>query len=275
MPTHKMVPVQSLEEPENPMRTETIMEGMDGLVADIASNGLINPITVRDLGDGRYRVIAGHRRSIAVTILKWEQVAATVYADGESLDDSLMAAENLHRTQVNPREEAVMYRRLLAGSEHGVLGLSMRLNVPQSRIENLLSLTEGDENVLQLVGEGKLSVAQALEINRFETPVYRQMATEQAVRHGLKAEGLRRWRQDVKNGGGEQQVQDIISNLHAIAPAEVKEPMQVCQIGDHPAPLRLSKHYIICSEHWDMFLRGLEALRREEEAGSGKLGLAG
>jgi hypothetical protein len=119
--------------------------------------------------------------------------------------------------------------------------------------------------VFALLGKGELSVAQALEINRFETPAYRMLAIEQATKHGLKAEGLRRWRLDVKHQGGEAQVQNILENLHAMAPVPIEEPMQVCTIGNHGVPLRLSKHYVICSEHYDLFLRGLAALAREEE----------
>ena len=269
MPTFKQVSVAMLEPPSRPMRQESIMEGMGGLVADIASQGLLQPLIVRDLGDGRHQVIAGHRRSIAVTILKWDKVDAKVYGQDEGSDDQIMAAENIHRTQVNPKEEALLYARLLPDEPLGTQGLAMRYNVPQSRIETLLRLTEGDERVLDLVSSGAISVAQATEINKFETEAYRLLALDQATKHGLKAEGLRRWRLDVKHQGGEQVVQDAIANLKAIAPQDVKEPMQICQIGDHPSPLRLSKMYVICSEHWDLFMQGLESLHREAANGGG------
>ena len=265
MATFKMVPVQDLEPPAKPMREETIMEGMDGLVADIASQGLLNPLTVRDLQDGRYQIIAGHRRSIAVTILKWPVAPAMVYQPDEGSDDQIMAAENLHRTQVNPREEAALYLRLLQEEKLGADAIAMRLNIPESRVQNLMMVAAGDPATMDALGQGAISIAQALEINRFETEGYRMHALEQAAKYGLKAEGLRRWRQDVKRQGGEQMVQDAISSLRNIAPADVAEPMQICVFGQHGAPLRLSRHYIICTEHWDILIQGLEALKKDAE----------
>lgn len=263
MPSFKMVPVENLEPPDTPMRQESIMEGMEGLVADIASQGLLNPLTVRDLQDGRYKIIAGHRRSIAVTILKWPSAPAMVYQPDEGSDDQIMAAENLHRTQVNPKEEALMYKRLLADEKIGTDAIAMRLNVPQSRIENLLLVADGDADTLEALGAGAISVAQAQEINRFETDAYRRMALEQAAKYGLKADGLRRWRQEVKRGGGEQMVEDALASLKTMAPAAVTEPMQICVFGNHSAPLRLSRHYIICTEHWDLIIQALEVLQKK------------
>lgn len=265
MPTFTKVSVDLLVRPEIPDRQETYQESIEQLAQDIAQNGLINPISVRLNDEGFYQIIAGDRRGLAVTMLGWKQVDVKLYGEGEGNDEDIKASENLIRNQLSPTEEALAYARRLPTEPDGTRSMALRLNVPQSRIENLLSLIQGDEQVFRLVGEGHISVAQALEINKFETPAYRLLAIEQAYKHGLKAEGLRRWRMDVKHQGGEAVVQNILENFHALAPAEVSEPMQVCQFGNHPTPLRLSKMYVICSEHFDMIIQGLEALRKLAE----------
>lgn len=266
MPEFRKVAVELLVRPVTPDRHSTYAEGIEDLAADIALNGLINPISVRFNSDGFYQIIAGDRRGLAVTMLKWSHVDCKIYGPGEGNDEDIKAAENLVRNQLSPTEEALAYKRRLPLEPDGTRSMALRLHVPQRRIENLLSLTDGDEQVFALLGKGEISVAQALEINKFETPAYRLLAIEQAYRHGLKAEGLRRWRMDVKHQGGEAQVQNILENLHSMAPVPIDEPMQICTIGNHAMPLRLSKHYVICSEHFDQFIRGLEALAREEEA---------
>lgn len=267
MPTTEMVPVGSLELPTDPMRITTLMKGIDGLCASLSARGQIQEIAVRDIGGGRYRIIAGHRRSVAATKMGWTTIRARVYREGEGDDEAIKAEENLHRTQVSDAEEAVMYRRLVDVDGLDSQAIHLRFNVPESRVTNLLSMTYGDPKVLEALGDEQISLAQAVEINKWETPTYRMLALDQAIHHGLKAEGIRRWRMDVKHQGGEQQVDDIIKSLHDIAPAEIAEPMQLCQIGNHPAPLRLSKHYVICGEHWDIFVRGLEdsAIRAKAE----------
>ena len=92
------------------------------------------------------------------------------------------------------------------------------------------------------------------------------------MKHGLKALGLRKWRLNIEEYGGEQPMPTPEDILRGMAPSDIKEPMQICQFGDHPAALRHSKHYIICSEHWDLIIRGLEALYREEERNGSEAG---
>lgn len=266
MPTFQKIPVAQLVRPDEPDRQESYTESIEELANDIQANGLINPISVRPQPNGEYKIIAGDRRGLAVTMLKWEYVDCKVWEIGEGNDEDIKAAENLVRNQLTPTEEALAYKRRLPSEPNGTQSMALRLHVPQSRIEKLLSLADGDPEVFRLVGTGDIKVAQALEINKFQTPAGRLLAIEQAAKHGLKAEGLRRWRMDMQSGGGETQMQTILDSYRAIAPADVKEPMQVCTICMQAVPLRLSKHYVICSTDFDMFIRGMEALHREEEA---------
>lgn len=263
----RKVAVESLIAPQEPDRQDSIMVGMEELVADIAAHGLLNPICVEDMQNGEYRVFAGHRRSIAVTILKWPEVQCHVFSKDDPAIERMKASENMKRTQLTEAEEANVYRRSVEKDKMQPKEIAMYFDRPLSRVQELLDLTYGDARVFDLLGKGEISRAQALEINRFETEAYRMLAIDQAVKHGLKAPGLRRWRQDVQNQGGEATVQHALDSLKSIAPAEVQEPMQICSIQNHPVPLRLSKHYVICSDCYDMFIRGLEALHREEVNG--------
>lgn len=268
----KLVPVKFLDEPDQPDRKDSIMENMEELVNDIRSNGLMNPICVEELSPTSYRVFAGHRRSIAVTILQMEQVMCHVFPAGHPAIERMKASENMKRNQLTESEEALVYKRVHEREGQSPQDIAMYFDRPVQRVLDLIDLANGDPRVFDLLGRGEISRAQALEINRFKTEPYRLAAIEQAVKHGLKAPGLKRWRQGIEDYGGEVQLPSPEEILRSMAPGSIDEPHQICMFGNHSALLRHSKHYIICSEHWDLVIQGLEALNRERAAKNGAEG---
>ena len=81
------------------------------LADSIRENGLIQPVTVRIVGDGSYQLIAGERRFRACKLLGWESIEAKV----AEMDDQQAALagliENLQREDLDPFEEGGGYRR--------------------------------------------------------------------------------------------------------------------------------------------------------------------
>ena len=268
----RLVPVKFLDAPDEPDRKDSLMVNMDEFCRDIATNGLMNPICVEEISPTSYKVIAGHRRSVAVTILQWDVVMCHVYPKGHPHVERMKAAENDKRNQLTEQEEALRYRRMHEREGKSPQEIAMYFDRPLQRVVDLIDISHGDPRVFALLGQDDISRAQALEINRFKTEPYRLMAIEQAVKHGLKAPGLRKWRLSIEENGGEQPLPSPEDILRGMAPADIQEPHQICQFGNHPALLRHSKHYIICSEHWDLIIRGLEALHREEMRHGGAAG---
>src|SRR5690606_37942517 len=83
------------------------------LVHSIGEIGLLQPIVVRPVDEGRYELIMGERRWRATKEAGKDTVPAIVRqtGDDEMLRDALL--ENLHRSQLNPLEEAAAYQQLL------------------------------------------------------------------------------------------------------------------------------------------------------------------
>lgn len=272
MPYHAMIPVAALEPPEHPQREETLYAGIDELRDSIRSNGLQQPIgVIRTTGDA-YRIIWGHRRSIAVTQLGWSLIGAMVYESGEANVDQLMGAENFHRNATSDREEALFYKRIMPSYPEGITGIAREFNVPASRIDRLLTVEQGDERVFALLGEGKLTLAQAVEINKFEAPGYKLQATMRASEEGASAETLRRWRQDIQRQGLDQSAAEVQVTWSTPQTPVGAVPEDLCHIGNHSVPLMMRKIYSICHDHYDLFLKGLESLGKWntiEEAGLG------
>src|SRR5262245_13826363 len=144
MPKHMEVSVEALEAPDEPDRQHSIMEGMEELVADIRAHGLLNAICVEDLEDGRYRVFAGHRRSIAVTILQWDKVTCNVFPKGDPAIERMKASENMKRTQLTEAEEALVYRRTMERENKEPREIAMYYDRPLSRVQELIDVSLGD-----------------------------------------------------------------------------------------------------------------------------------
>lgn len=264
MPTFQMVDVTRLLEPLNPQRQETLMLRIEELRDSMRTNTLHQPIGVQVEGES-YRIIWGHRRSIAATQLGWQFIQAKVYEEGEPIDhDKAMGAENYHRNATNDKEEALFYKRVLPTYPEGTIGMARELNVPQARIERLLTVEAGDPKVFELMGAGKLNLSQACEINKFESPGYRLQATQRCVEEGASADTIRRWRQEVRRNGLDQGAAEAQVVWSKPVPTEGEVPMANCQIGNHSVPLAYRKIYEICNEHYNVFLEGLETLGKME-----------
>jgi ParB family chromosome partitioning protein len=147
----------------NPLQPRrTFAEGeLAELVASLRSNGLLQPITVRQRGDGHYELIAGERRFRAARQLGWVTMPAFVRDASNEQMLSLALVENLQRSDLNPIEEAQGYSQLV--SEFGLAHqqIAEAVGKDRSTITNALRLLSLPAEVLQLVRDGAITVGHA------------------------------------------------------------------------------------------------------------------
>ncbi|MBA4163730.1 MAG: chromosome partitioning protein ParB [Erythrobacter sp.] len=131
------------------------------LAASIAARGVIQPIIVRRLADGRYQLVAGERRWRAAQKAKLHEIPALV----RDLDDreamALALIENLQREDLNPVEEARAYQRLIEGEGLTQAEIAGMVDKSRSHVANLLRLLGLPSGVLDLVESGALSMGHA------------------------------------------------------------------------------------------------------------------
>ena len=136
---------------------------LDELVESIKEIGVLQPIVVRPDKDhpGEYELIMGERRWRATQAAELETIPAIVREtdDGDMLRDALL--ENLHRSDLNPLEEAAAYRQLLDdfGCTHEELAIRIARSRPQ--ISNTLRLLRLPPLVQRRVAAGVLSAGHA------------------------------------------------------------------------------------------------------------------
>jgi len=143
-----------------PRRTFSEAELVE-LEASIKASGLLQPIVVRALSNGKWELVAGERRLRAVTRLGWTEIPVVV----RDFDDrgmlTLALVENLQRADLNPLEEAEGYQRLI--DEFGLTQQQVADAVGRDRtsITNLLRVLTLQPSVRQLVEQGLISAGHA------------------------------------------------------------------------------------------------------------------
>jgi ParB family chromosome partitioning protein len=169
-------------------------EAMAELVFSIREVGLLQPVVVRRLGggveDGSYELVMGERRWRAAQAAGLELIPAIVRETGD--DDMLRDAllENLHRSQLNPLEEASAYAQLLDdfGCTHDELASRIGRSRPQ--ISNTLRLLKLSPAVQRRVAAGVLSAGHARALLSVENPEIQDRLAQRVVSEGISVRGL-------------------------------------------------------------------------------------
>ncbi|GAA0563576.1 ParB/RepB/Spo0J family partition protein [Paractinoplanes ferrugineus] len=136
-------------------------EALEELKTSITEVGFLQPIVVRDAGDGSYELVMGERRWRAAQAIGRDTIPAIVRdtRDDDMLRDALL--ENIHRANLNPLEEAAAYQQLLEefGATHEELARRIGRSRPQ--ISNTIRLLNLPAPVQRRVAAGVLSAGHA------------------------------------------------------------------------------------------------------------------
>lgn len=198
--TLRDLPVTAIEPNRRQPRGIFDEEELNELAASIREVGLLQPVVVRELGGGRFELVAGERRLRAVRQLGMPTIAAIVRDTGDSdlLREALI--ENIHRTQLNPLEEAAAYRQLL--DDFGVTQeeLASRLGRSRPTISNALRLLTLPPDVQRRVAAGVLSGGHAKALLSLASVADQERLATKVVAEGLSVrateELVRLWNED-------------------------------------------------------------------------------
>ena len=130
---------------------------LDELADSIAQNGLLQPILVREYGDGRYQIIAGERRFRASKIAGLTEIPAIVLDKDDRKAAEIALIENIQREDLNPIEEAMAFRALAVEYALTQEELSLKVGKSRSAIANATRLLDLPEEVLGMVASGEIS----------------------------------------------------------------------------------------------------------------------
>jgi ParB/RepB/Spo0J family partition protein len=151
--------------PLQPRRTFDSME-MQDLKESIARNGILQPLVVHRLENGKYELIAGERRLRAAKSLKWDKVPCVVRKEIKSDTSRLVYAliENIQRENLNPIEEAEGYMRLNRDFGLSHEEIAERVGKSRAGITNVVRVLQLPAEIQRGISENKISMGHAKAI---------------------------------------------------------------------------------------------------------------
>ncbi len=176
------IPLELIDEfPNHPFKVRDD-EDMMHLVESIQENGILVPAILRQKEDGRYELIAGHRRKRACELAGLEVLRAEVVDLDFDEATIFMVDSNLQRTTILPSEKAFSYKMRLDAMKRqgkrtdltsGPVGPKLRsndelaeaTNESATQIKRYIRLTELIPELLELVDEGKIALRPAVELS--------------------------------------------------------------------------------------------------------------
>jgi ParB family chromosome partitioning protein len=155
------VDINSIQPNSKQPRTYFDEEALRELAASIKEVGVMQPPVVRKIGENQYELIMGERRLRASKLagLKTIPVILRASQDNEMLREALL--ENIHRSQLNPLEEAAAYQNLINDFEYTHEELAQKIGRSRSLITNTLRLLNLPAAVQRRVAIGVLSFGHA------------------------------------------------------------------------------------------------------------------
>lgn len=182
---YQLMPIYKIEPNPDQPRRDFDEEELQSLADSIATHGLVQPLTVRQMPNGYYQIIAGERRWRAARLAELKEVPVVVMEADDKKTMELALIENLQRQDLNPVEEALGYRSLM--EEYGLTQEETAARVGKSRpaVANALRLLSLCDKLLDMVRSGSLSAGHARAVLSLKTEKQQIEAAQKITALGL------------------------------------------------------------------------------------------
>ncbi len=180
------VPLTQIIPNRNQPRQEFNPEQMEELTASIKENGILQPLTVRELEGGNFELIAGERRLRAAKDAGLETVPVyilSVDADVEMMEYALV--ENIQRVDLKPLEKAEGYAILSGKYDLSQEDIAKRVGKSRPAIANALRLLKLPPEIKSSLNSGKISTGHALAILGLRKSLQMMTLHQKVVREEL------------------------------------------------------------------------------------------
>jgi ParB family chromosome partitioning protein len=164
------IPLDHIE--RNPFQTRTRFDEaqLTELTQSIAASGVVQPIVVRPLSEGRYQLITGERRWLASRKAGKATIPAIVRQASDEQTLEMTIVENLQRADLNPMEQARAYQRLSHDFKMTQEQMATRTGKERASVANFLRLLRLPESIQHKVESGDLSFGHARTLLALDSP---------------------------------------------------------------------------------------------------------
>ena len=184
------IPVDMVEANPFQPRMAFDQEALEELAASIRTLGLIQPITVRKVGENRYQIISGERRFKACRMAGMTMIPAYVReADDQGMLEMALV-ENIQRENLDPIETALCYQRLIDECRLTQDAMADRVGKKRSSVTNTIRLLKLPVKVQHDLKVGILSVGHAKVLLSVDDPKVQEELCDITIKDDLSVRAL-------------------------------------------------------------------------------------
>ena len=155
------LPIEQLQQGKYQPRKDMSAEALEDLSNSIRSQGIIQPIVVRNVDTNTYEIIAGERRWRAAQIAEIDKVPCIIKNVEDEAAIAIALIENIQREDLNAMEEAIALERLLTEFELTHQEVANAVGKSRTTVSNLLRLNKLNEDVKTLLEHGDIEMGHA------------------------------------------------------------------------------------------------------------------
>jgi ParB family chromosome partitioning protein len=184
------IPVAAIEPNPNQPRVHFDEEALLELTASIREVGVLQPILVRPVDEGRYQLVAGERRWRAARRAGLATVPALVRDSDDLASVEHALVENLHRQDLSALEEAAAYQQLIEdfGLTHD--DVASRVGKSRAAVSNTLRLLQLPPSIQHLLADGSISAGHARALLGTPDRAYQEALAKRTVAEGLSVRAV-------------------------------------------------------------------------------------
>lgn len=157
----RQIPIDQLERGRYQPRFTINKGSLKELADSITAQGVVQPIVVRQMNNGKYEIVAGERRWRAAQLAGLETIPSIVRNIPDDAAMAIALIENIQREDLNPMEEAMAMQRLMQEFEMTHQQVAERVGRSRAAVSNYLRLLTLGEEVRKLLETGKLDMGHA------------------------------------------------------------------------------------------------------------------
>jgi ParB family transcriptional regulator, chromosome partitioning protein len=204
-------------------------EALNELAASIKELGIIQPITLRKSGDGKFQLIAGERRLRASKIAGLTKVPAFIREAGDEAMLELALVENIQREDLDAIEVALSYQRLMEECKLTQETLSDRVGKKRSTIANYLRLLKLPAVIQKAIREQEITMGHARALINIPDSETQVMVYHQVVKYDFSV----------------RKTEDIVRKLNATEEEILSAPIKTFTMNDQFTDLKkhLGKYF--------------------------------
>jgi len=177
------VAISRIEARAEQPRKDFDREALEALASSVKTHGILQPLIVRESGNGFYQIIAGERRYRAAKLAGLTEVPVITIEADDITTAQLAIVENVQREDLNAAEEAFAYRELSEVWNMTQEEIAAKIGKSRSAVANAIRLTELDAEIIEMLRSGALSAGHCRALLAVEDREVR-LALAEAARDG-------------------------------------------------------------------------------------------